>query len=241
MLSKQNFHTPYITQIYSGSVQHSTNQEVVVAYDDGDVKTYTASVLQKRLERAARELGVNVQEVGGEFKPDSKKSAKNDQANGYLFNAAAVANLSTGCVSHNATKQHMLKHTPLSPHDIALYQLVLLKSVDDAIVHMPTSSCDTILSLHLHQQRLPFYFPIAPYPPTSTTTTTTLQASPSFSLLSVFCPTVFSHTYPCAYTQKHCTYPCAYTEKQHTYPCAYTEKPKHTCVYILSITHKCLI
>ena len=60
-------------------------------YDDGEVKTYTPATLQKRLERAARELGIHVENVGGKAKTSdkasAKKSATENQANGYLCDA----------------------------------------------------------------------------------------------------------------------------------------------------------
>ena len=61
----------------------------MVIYDDGDVKTYTTTVLQKRLERATQELGINFEEVGGKVQANFKTSATDNKANEYLFGAEA--------------------------------------------------------------------------------------------------------------------------------------------------------
>ena len=65
----------------------------MIKYDDGDMKAYTNAALQRRLKRAARELGIHVEKVGWKVKASdkasAKKSATDDQANGYLRDAQA--------------------------------------------------------------------------------------------------------------------------------------------------------
>ena len=74
---------------------------MVITYDDGDVKAYSHAVLQTRLEQAALELGVDVEQVGGKGTVIKQANAAKDKRE-LKDQDVYDAELDTSCHTTNA-------------------------------------------------------------------------------------------------------------------------------------------